>query len=97
MNKATLGGVYGAGEVHSRRVSEDHREYRGAFAFRAQDTPAIVRIFDSATVVQYEGPIDGEHRRLQVVVTDISFDRGIAYFAGGGEPYVMNPDIASGQ
>lgn len=97
MNRATLGGVLGAGEVHSRRVSESTREYRGTFAFRAQDTPAIARLFDSGEVVEYEGPIDDEHKRLPVVVTDVSFGRGIAYFMGKGEPHLVIEGRASGQ
>jgi hypothetical protein len=37
--------------------------------------------------VLYEGPVDGEHRRLGAIVTDVSLERGLAYFSGRGEPY----------
>lgn len=97
MNRATLGGVPGAGEVHSRRASETTREYRGAFAFRGEDTPTVARLLDSGEVVEYLGQIDREHNGLRVLVTDVSFDRGIAYFMGKGEPYSVSQDQASGQ
>jgi len=97
MNRATLGGVLGAGEVHSRRATESHTEYRGVFAFREADTPAIAGFFESGEIVLYEGPIDRKHNGMEVLVTDVSFDRGLAYFMGKGEPYLVNPDLASGQ
>jgi hypothetical protein len=96
MNKATLGGLSGAGEVHSRRASETRREYRGAFAFRAEDTPVIARLMDSGQIVEYVGQIDQGHNALQVLVTDVSLDRGIAYFMGKGDPYRLNESRASG-
>jgi hypothetical protein len=95
VNKATLGGVHGAGEVHARRASEDRREYRGSFAFRAEDTPAFARLLDSGEIVEYVGLVDRERNGLHVLVTDVSLDRGIAYFMGKGEPYVVTQNQAS--
>jgi hypothetical protein len=95
VNKATLAGVHGAGEVHSRRASEDRREYRGTFAFRAEDTPAFARLVDSGEIVEYVGQVDRERDGLHVLVTDVSLDQGIAYFMGKGEPYVVNRNQAS--
>jgi hypothetical protein len=97
VNWSTLGDVLGAGEVHSRRLGESHREYRGTFGFRAQDTPTIARLFESAEVVEYEGQVDLEHKCLKVIVTDVSFDNGIAYFMGRGEPYPASGGRASGE
>ena len=97
MKPATLAGVNGAGEVHSRRVSESRLEYRGVFAFRAEHTAEVVRLLDSGEVVEYEGPIGDENMRLQVVVTDVSIETGLAYFAGRGEPYSASQDRAAGE
>lgn len=87
MDRATLGGVSGAAEVHSRLRSETDREYRGTFAFRSSDEPLLVQLLRSGEAVEYEGPVDALRGRLQVFVTDLSLERGFAYIQGKGEPY----------
>ena len=87
MERATLGGLLGAAEVRSRLKSETDHEYRGTFAFRSSDEPAILRLLDSREVVEFEGPIHGEQKRLQAFLTDVSLERGLVYFQGKGDPY----------
>lgn len=87
MNKATLNGIPGAGEVRSRRRSETSREYRGVFAFPREHEAALVELLASRETVEYEGVIDGELRRLKVRVTDVARSSGVAAFQGLGEPY----------
>jgi CheY-like chemotaxis protein len=86
MQPAILGGLAGSAEVHSRLLAETEHEYRGTFAFRAQDEPEIMRLLESRDVVEYEGPIDGERRHLRAFVTDVSRERGIAFFQGNLRP-----------
>jgi len=87
MQPATLGGVPGAGEVRWRRRTDSDLEYRGTFAFRRQHEPAIIELCNSRLEVEYEGAIGDASRKLRVVLTDLSLERGIAYFQGVGEPY----------
>jgi hypothetical protein len=85
MEASTLGGVPGAGEARSRRQPGGLREYRGAFAFHAEHEPAIVQLLESGDLVEYEGPVDGQRRRLKARLTDLSLTTGMAYFQGSAE------------
>lgn len=87
MDKATLGDIPGAGEVRIRRRSETAREFRGVFAFRREHEATLVELLAARTELEYEGLIDGGRRRLNVRLTDISLETGLAYFQGLGEPY----------
>jgi hypothetical protein len=87
MERATLGGVPGASEVRSRRRSETHVEYRGAFAFRREHEAAIVQLLESREPVEYRGLVEGDRRRMKVIVTDLAPEAGLAYFQAVGEPY----------
>lgn len=86
MERATLGDVPGAGEVRSRRRGETDREHRGVFAFRRAHEEAIVELLESREAVEYQGVVEGERRRMKVIVTDLAPDMGLAYFQVLGEP-----------
>jgi hypothetical protein len=49
---------------------------------------------DSGEIVEYHGQVDRERDGLPVLVTEVSLDRGIAYFMGKGEPYVVTQNQA---
>lgn len=86
MNRATLGGLPGAGEAKSRRRNESRLEWRGTFVFPAEHESAVVELEESRRPVVFDGLMDGERSKIEVRVTFVMPEAGMAYFEGAGEP-----------
>jgi hypothetical protein len=86
MQKAILGGVQGAANVHCRRQGTAESEWRGIFFFPKEAEPAIADLVKGRRTVIYEALFQGRPQRLDVTLSSISPD-GSVYFEGVGEPY----------
>ena len=87
MQPATLGGIPGAGAARSRRRDQQREDWRGTFAFRAEHEPAVAALVREGRPVVYEGVVDGEPRRVRVVVLSLVPTAGTAFFEGSGEAF----------
>jgi hypothetical protein len=82
--KAILGEVHGSAELYHRRRGPTEREWRGTFAFRAEDEAVVADLADARGTVPLHTLIDGRPARLDVFVTTITPD-GLAYFEAKGD------------
>ena len=82
-----MGGVRGSADLNFRYRSRGVREWRGTFAFHLDDEPRIARLTETRIPVIFEGLIDGEAKRLEVMVTDMQPEQGLAHFEALGEPF----------
>jgi hypothetical protein len=83
MERATLGGVPGAGDVRSRRFGSG-REYRGTFVAGRANDATFVRLLETRELIDFDGVVDGEARMLKVIVTDVSPETGMVFFQAAG-------------
>jgi hypothetical protein len=86
MQKATLGGVQGAANLHCRQQSSAENEWRGIFFFPKEAESAIADLVKGRRTVIYEALFQGRPGRLNVTLTSLS-PEGSVYFEGVGEPY----------
>ncbi len=86
-DKAVLGGVSGAAQLTFRYRGQGVREWRGTFAFQFQEEPAVARLATNRIPATFEGMIDGEPKRMEVIVTDVQSSQGLAHFEALGEPF----------
>jgi hypothetical protein len=93
LHPATLGGVRGLSDLHSRAVNAWERAWRGAFMFSAEDGRRMEELADQRGPVVFEALFDGERKALPVKVTGVA-PNGLAFFEGMGEPRVVSPSEA---
>jgi hypothetical protein len=80
MHAASLAGLPGAGDVRSRRATASTLDYRGTFAFRREDENTIAALVHANQLVDFEGFVDGERKRLKVRLMFVATESGTVFF-----------------
>lgn len=83
--------------MKSRRRSASVREYRGTFAFRKLHESAILHIYDARERVDFEARLDGEPKRIAVILTDLELEIGFAFFQGEEVAEELTREVGGGR
>jgi hypothetical protein len=55
--------------------------------FQPEHQPAVAKIVDESCATVFEGTIEGREAKLDVTLTGLAGDAGLAFFEAQGEPY----------